>query len=115
MYVLFFQSQDWRCWHTASGPDAGEQPLIITSSEQAVINTSSEQPVVNSASDQPVVISDALASFFGTEEKEMLQPEALKRVLDYIKDNQLEVSITLVHKHELWPIKYVTLFSSLVC
>ena len=38
-----------------------------------------------------VVISDALATFFGTEEKEMLQSEALKRIWDYIKENQLEV------------------------
>ncbi|KAM0942974.1 putative transcription regulator SWI/SNF-BAF60b family [Dioscorea sansibarensis] len=37
-----------------------------------------------------VVISDALATFFGTEEKEMLQSEALKRIWDYIKENQLE-------------------------
>ena len=73
--------------------------MIITASEQAVINSSGKQTVVNSASDQPVVISDALANFFGTEEKEMLQSEALKRVLDYIKDNQLEVSISLVYKH----------------
>ncbi|KAH7674159.1 upstream activation factor subunit UAF30 protein [Dioscorea alata] len=37
-----------------------------------------------------VVISDALATFFGTEEKEMLQSEALKCIWDYIKENQLE-------------------------
>ena len=60
-----------------------------------------------------MVISDALANFFGTEEKEMLQAEALKRVLNYIKDNQLEVSISLVHKHESWPVKYISLFTLL--
>ncbi|XP_010913182.1 uncharacterized protein [Elaeis guineensis] len=37
-----------------------------------------------------VVISDALANFFGTGEREMLQSEALRRVWDYIKNNQLE-------------------------
>ncbi|KAK1293220.1 Uncharacterized protein QJS10_CPB17g02034 [Acorus calamus] len=37
-----------------------------------------------------VVISDELAKFLGTGEKEMLQSEAVKRVWDYIKINQLE-------------------------
>lgn len=40
----------------------------------------------------PVIISDALAKFFGTGEREMLQSEALGRVWEYIKVNQLEVS-----------------------
>nr|XP_010928509.1 uncharacterized protein LOC105050254 [Elaeis guineensis] len=38
----------------------------------------------------PLVISDALANFFGTGEREMLQSEALRRIWDYIKHNQLE-------------------------
>ncbi|CAI9086886.1 OLC1v1020809C1 [Oldenlandia corymbosa var. corymbosa] len=38
----------------------------------------------------PVVISDALADFFGTGEREMLQSEALRRLWDYIKINNLE-------------------------
>ncbi|KAL3521881.1 hypothetical protein ACH5RR_014715 [Cinchona calisaya] len=38
----------------------------------------------------PLVISDALANFFGTGEKEMLQSEALRRVWEYIKVNNLE-------------------------
>ncbi|XP_073157666.1 uncharacterized protein [Henckelia pumila] len=38
----------------------------------------------------PGKISDALAKFFGTEDCEMLQSEALGRVWDYIKVNQLE-------------------------
>ncbi|XP_008806342.1 uncharacterized protein LOC103719054 [Phoenix dactylifera] len=42
------------------------------------------------ADQYPVVISDALANFFGTGESEMLQSEALRRVWDYIKNNQLE-------------------------
>ncbi|XP_055827824.1 uncharacterized protein LOC129896031 [Solanum dulcamara] len=37
-----------------------------------------------------VTISDALAKFFGSEEKEILQPDALKRIWEYIKLNQLE-------------------------
>ncbi|KAH7689269.1 DEK C-terminal protein [Dioscorea alata] len=40
--------------------------------------------------DQNVVISEALASFFGTTEREMLQSEVLKRIWDYIKENHLE-------------------------
>ncbi|KAJ4980722.1 hypothetical protein NE237_031559 [Protea cynaroides] len=37
-----------------------------------------------------VIISDALANFFGTGEREMLQSEAISRVCEYIKVNQLE-------------------------
>ncbi|XP_026662132.2 formin-like protein 18 isoform X2 [Phoenix dactylifera] len=43
----------------------------------------------------PVVISDALANFFGTGEREMLQSEALRRIWDYIKNNRLEMEITV--------------------
>lgn len=39
----------------------------------------------------PMLISEALAQFFGTGEREMLQSEALSRVWDYIKANGLEV------------------------
>ncbi|KAL2553064.1 SWIB complex BAF60b domain-containing protein [Forsythia ovata] len=39
----------------------------------------------------PVIISDSLLKFFGTGEREMLQSEALGRVWEYIKVNQLEV------------------------
>ncbi|KAL3627393.1 hypothetical protein CASFOL_028756 [Castilleja foliolosa] len=47
----------------------------------------------------PVVISDALAKFFGTTEREMLQSEALARVWEYIKVNQLEdpLSSMVIH------------------
>lgn len=37
-----------------------------------------------------VIISEALSKFFGTAEREMLQSEALGRVWEYIKTNQLE-------------------------
>lgn len=50
--------------------------------------TNVEQPVSST-----VMISDALAKFFGTEEKEMLQTDALKRIWEYIKLNQLEVDV----------------------
>ncbi|KAK6149678.1 hypothetical protein DH2020_017203 [Rehmannia glutinosa] len=47
----------------------------------------------------PVIISDALAKFFGTGEREMLQSEALGRVWEYIKVNQLEdpLSSMVIH------------------
>lgn len=41
----------------------------------------------------PVVISDGLAKFFGSEEKKMPETEAFRRLWDYIKANQLEVSV----------------------
>ncbi|KAF3676791.1 putative ER membrane protein complex subunit 3-like [Capsicum annuum] len=37
-----------------------------------------------------ITISDELAKFFGSEEKEMLQTEVIKRIWEYIKLNQLE-------------------------
>lgn len=39
----------------------------------------------------PVMISDALANFFGTGEREMFQSEAFRRIWEYIKVNHLEV------------------------
>lgn len=56
-----------------------------------------------------MIISEALAKFFGTGEKEMLQSEALGRVWEYIKANQLEVSgvvcfINLLGLHIYCPI-----------
>lgn len=47
----------------------------------------------------PFGVSDALASFLGTGEKELPQSEALKRILDYIKYNQLEdqTDTTMIH------------------
>lgn len=43
----------------------------------------------------PVIISEALAKFFGIGEREMHQPEALRRVWDYVKVKRLEVSVYL--------------------
>lgn len=42
-----------------------------------------------------VIISEALANFFGTAEKEMSQAEVLRQVWEYIKVNQLEVGYYL--------------------
>jgi len=39
----------------------------------------------------PLTVSDALATFFGTGEREMVHSEAVKRVWDHIKSNNLEV------------------------
>lgn len=47
-----------------------------------------------------VVLSEALAKFLGSEGREMLQSEALRRVWEYIKVNSLEVGI-LVHEFAL--------------
>lgn len=44
----------------------------------------------------PVAISDGLAEFLGTGEREILQSEALRRVWDYIEANHLEVSMPFV-------------------
>ncbi|KAJ8551757.1 hypothetical protein K7X08_021772 [Anisodus acutangulus] len=45
---------------------------------------------VEQPSSSTVTISDALANFFGSEEKQILQTDALKRIWEYIKLNQLE-------------------------
>lgn len=49
-------------------------------------------PVEADVNHPPFVISDALAAFFGTGEREMAHSEAVKRVWDHIKSNNLEVS-----------------------
>lgn len=80
----------------ASEPSVGGQPSVTPAGEP-VVNSASEH--VNAVSEQPVVISDTLANFFGTDNKEMLQSEALTRIWDYIKDNQLEdpTNGTVIH------------------
>jgi chromatin remodeling complex protein RSC6 len=49
-------------------------------------------PAETDVNQLPIILSDALASFFGTGEKEMPSSEAVKRVWDHIKSNNLEVS-----------------------
>ncbi|XP_057529460.1 uncharacterized protein LOC130808041 [Amaranthus tricolor] len=52
----------------------------------------SEVPSTEPASSPSIVISEALAKFFGTSEKEMLQSEVYKRIEEYIKTEGLEDS-----------------------
>ncbi|KAK4398864.1 protein TRI1 [Sesamum angolense] len=61
--------------------------------EDVSLNQSSDPSLL------PVIISDALAKFFGTGVREMLQSEALGRVWEYIKVNQLEdpLSSMVIH------------------
>ncbi|CAL5005428.1 unnamed protein product [Urochloa decumbens] len=47
-------------------------------------------PVETDVNQLPFVISDALATFLGTGEREMAHSEAVKRVWDHIKSNNLE-------------------------
>ncbi|OEL13169.1 hypothetical protein BAE44_0025812 [Dichanthelium oligosanthes] len=47
-------------------------------------------PVETDVSQLPFVVSNALATFFGTGEKEMPHSEAVKRVWDHIRSNNLE-------------------------
>uniref|UniRef100_J3MU77 DM2 domain-containing protein n=1 Tax=Oryza brachyantha TaxID=4533 RepID=J3MU77_ORYBR len=47
-------------------------------------------PAETDVNQLPIIVSDALASFFGTGEKEMPSSEAVKRVWDHIKSNNLE-------------------------
>ena len=49
-------------------------------------------PVQTDVKQLSFVVSDALATFFGTGEREMPHSEALRRVWDHIKSNNLEVS-----------------------
>jgi chromatin remodeling complex protein RSC6 len=46
---------------------------------------------ISSSDSNLVLVSDELAMFIGTEDKEMTREDALKHVLDYVKANNLEV------------------------
>ena len=61
-----------------------------TPSKKAKVKES-EVPSTEPASSPSIVISEALAKFFGTSEKEMLQSEVYKRIEEYIKTEGLEV------------------------
>ncbi|KAK1274406.1 hypothetical protein QJS04_geneDACA022681 [Acorus gramineus] len=67
-----------------------ESPKDSGPDSKRVKTAQAVSPTENEAGAYPVMISDALAKFLGTKEKEMPQSEALKRVWDYIKNNQLE-------------------------
>ncbi|XP_057540490.1 uncharacterized protein LOC130818357 [Amaranthus tricolor] len=67
-------------------PKVPEQP-----SKKAKVEES-EVPSTESDGPAPIVISEALAKFFGTSEKEMLQSEVYNRIEEYIKTKGLEDS-----------------------
>lgn len=48
----------------------------------------------SSSNSNSVLVSDELAMFIGTEDKEMTRDDALKHVLDYVKANHLEVQLS---------------------
>lgn len=64
---------------------------VIRPLTEPVIVSVTEPLIKHDSLIHPVALSDALIEFFGTGEREMLQSEALKRIWDYIKVNQLEV------------------------
>ncbi|THU61348.1 hypothetical protein C4D60_Mb07t22330 [Musa balbisiana] len=57
-----------------------------------VVDVAATEVTKPDADECPLVISGALAKLFGSEEREMLQSEALSRVWDHINANQLEDS-----------------------
>ncbi|XP_020265920.1 uncharacterized protein LOC109841382 [Asparagus officinalis] len=73
------------------------QPTRNSVPDSKRLKSSAEPEAVSSTSadvkEYPVFISDALAEFFGTGEREMLEPEALRRILEYITANNLEVGM----------------------
>ncbi|KAJ6848038.1 uncharacterized protein M6B38_116070 [Iris pallida] len=73
-----------------SGPDS--KRLKITTVPVPVPAPAPDvSPATNPEANQsPVLVSVALADFFGTGEREMLESEALRRVWDYIKANTLQ-------------------------
>lgn len=68
------------------------EPTKNSGSDSKRLKSSATPEVVSSTTvdEHPVVISDALAEFFKTGEREMLESEALRRIWDYIKANNLE-------------------------
>lgn len=62
----------------------------------------------------PVIISEALAKFLGTGEREMLQSEVLRRVWEYIKVNSLEVSSQLLKSVSPPIVLFLCLNNSLI-
>jgi len=65
--------------------DLGQQ------SKKPKVEESQASAAEPSSESAPIVISEALAKFFGTSEKEMLQSEVYKRVEEYIEAEGLEV------------------------
>ena len=90
--IIFFYLK-YRTWFhvliVAEVPKVPEQP-----SKKAKVEES-EVPSTESDGPAPIVISEALAKFFGTSEKEMLQSEVYNRIEEYIKTKGLEVGLCL--------------------
>ncbi|KAL7249188.1 hypothetical protein ACSBR1_011357 [Camellia fascicularis] len=71
---------------------------VITLEPTKLVGQNSKKPKVevesetkNAESEPAVIISEALANFFGTSGREMIQSEVLRHLWEYIKVNQLEV------------------------
>ncbi|KAL7249187.1 hypothetical protein ACSBR1_011357 [Camellia fascicularis] len=70
---------------------------VITLEPTKLVGQNSKKPKVevesetkNAESEPAVIISEALANFFGTSGREMIQSEVLRHLWEYIKVNQLE-------------------------
>nr|GMC70066.1 upstream activation factor subunit UAF30-like isoform X3 [Ipomoea batatas]GMC74516.1 upstream activation factor subunit UAF30-like isoform X3 [Ipomoea batatas]GMC75515.1 upstream activation factor subunit UAF30-like isoform X3 [Ipomoea batatas]GMC76516.1 upstream activation factor subunit UAF30-like isoform X3 [Ipomoea batatas] len=66
------------------------EPTVQILQNTKRIKTDEETGSRTDESVQIVIISEALANFFGTSEREMSQAEVLRQVWEYIKVNQLE-------------------------
>ncbi|KAI8024126.1 Upstream activation factor subunit spp27 [Camellia lanceoleosa] len=71
---------------------------VITLEPTKLVGQNSKKPKVevesetkNAESEPAVIIFEALANFFGTSGREMIQSEVLRHVWEYIKVNQLEM------------------------
>lgn len=71
--------------------EEAEVPSTEPATPVAPAPASAPAPTSAPAPAAPIVISDALAKFFGTSEKEMPQSEVYKRIEEYIKAEGLEV------------------------
>nr|GMC76430.1 upstream activation factor subunit UAF30-like isoform X3 [Ipomoea batatas] len=72
------------------------EPTVQILQNTKRIKTDEETGSRTDESVQIVIISEALANFFGTSEREMSQAEVLRQVWEYIKVNQLEVSCQVI-------------------
>ncbi|PIA38308.1 hypothetical protein AQUCO_02800173v1 [Aquilegia coerulea] len=90
---------------TEAVPEAGTEAVsgavseVVSGAISEVVSGAISEVVSgadNEAGSSTFIISDALARFFGTEEREMTQSEAVRRIWEYIKANQLEVGYWLI-------------------
>ncbi|KAJ3678372.1 hypothetical protein LUZ60_002175 [Juncus effusus] len=74
-----------------SEPNSNSVPVTDQSSNSVLVtDQSSNSVLVSDQSSNLVLVSDKLASFVGTENREISREDALKHVWDYINTNQLE-------------------------